>query len=532
MKISVVLADDEPLIVKGLSKLIPWEEHGIDIIGCAYDGKELLDMIEERKPDIVISDISMPHLSGIDIIKEAKRRKLPSKIIFVSAYREFSYARDAIAYGAVDYLVKPVKKTDLEQVIDKAISLIREENEEGLRKSKLDLLERKYRDDEVGGWLEQLSEGTLSEQSEGYGYLKQKLEGLRHAIGFVRVDSAGNDQDNGRWPVQTQKLVEFAIRNIIQESMEAYGQGYSFVKAGKYAFILSFEDADMPLRLATAIKDNILNYLKLKVSVGVGEPVKDLSQLRISRMQAEQALEMTYFAGLNRMIAYRKQEPRKDSEREWFLLQSEIIRSLTEGSREAALSKMKSLLKVIETATIGNRQLAVSTCFSALLFIVQEVKKSDVPMSDWGFDIQHLQSRLGQYETYEAMCEGVYDLLEELYNRIGDQPDNKEQKLIARVVQYIEAHYMDDISLESAAAVAFMNPYYFSSFFKKQMKRNFKQYVTDLRMEQAISLLKHTDLMVYEVAEKVGYNNARHFSDMFKKQTGKLPQEFKNALKD
>lgn len=530
MNLSVVLADDEPLILKGLSKLIPWEEHGIDIIGFAYDGKELLDMIEEREPDIVISDISMPHVSGIDMIKEVKRRQLPCKVVFISAYQEFSYARDAIAYGAVDYLVKPVRKSDLESVLAKTISLIREENEEDRRRSKLDHLERKNRDDEMGGWLEQLTEGTLSAQSEGYRYLKQKLNAPLHAIGVVRIDPAGNDY--GRWPVQTQKLVEFAIRNIVQESIGAFGQGYSFVKAGSYVFALSYEEPGLTARLAEAIKDNVMNYLKLKVSAGVGEAVPELSQVKSSREQAEHALSMTYFAGLNRVICYRKLEPRKDREKELFALQSEIILALTEASWENALSKMKLLLQVIESAAIGNRQLAVTTCFSALLHIVQEVKRGGVPMSDWGFDIQHLQSRLGQYETYGEMCDGVYDMLQLLYNRIGDNPAGKEQTLIARVVQYIEEHYADDISLESVASVAFMNPYYFSSFFKKQMKRNFKQYVTDLRMEHALSLLKNTDLMVYEIAEKVGYKNARHFSDMFKKQTGKLPQEYKNALRD
>jgi len=530
MNLSVVLADDEPLILRGLSKLIPWEEHGISIIGFAYDGKELLDMIEERKPDIVISDISMPHFTGIDIIKEVTRRQLACKVIFISAYQEFTYARDAIAYGAVDYLVKPVKKSDLEAVLAKTVSLIREEDEEDRRRNKLDLLERKNRDGEVGGWLEQLTEGALSVQSEGYHYLNVKLEGPLLAIGVVRIDPAGND--SSRWPVQTQKLVEFAIHNIVQECIEAYGRGYSYGKAGSFVFALSYEEPGVQERLAEAIKDNVLNYLKLKVSVGVGEPVQGLSQVRNSAEQAEQALSMTYFAGLNRVISYRKPEQRKDREKELFALQSEIIRALTEGSWESALSKMKTLLQVIESAAIGNRQLAVSTCFSALLHIVQEVKKSDVPMSDWGFDIQHLQSRLGQYETFGELCEGVYDMLQQLYSRIGDKPDNKEQKLIARVVQYIEEHYGDDISLESAAAIAFMNPYYFSSFFKKQMKRNFKQYVTDLRMEEALSLLKHTDMMVYEIAEKVGYKNARHFSDMFKKQTGKLPQEYKNALRD
>lgn len=530
VNVTAVIADDEPLILKGLGKLIPWEEHGIDIIGFANDGKELMDMIDERSPDIVISDISMPHLSGIDIIKEVKQRGLATKVVFISAYQEFSYARDAIAYGAVDYLVKPVKKSDLEAVIAKTISLIREEDEEDRRRNKLDLLERKNQGDEVGGWLDGLTRGTLSAQSEGYLYLSGKLQGPLLAIGIVQIDKEGND--GGRWPVQTRKLVEFAIANIVQESIDAHGNGYCFVREGRHVFAVSFEQPELPMLLADTIKANVSQYLKLNVSVGVGGPASGLAGLGGSFEQAEQAAGMTYFAGLNRVIAYRKPEPRKDREKELFALQSEIIQALTKGSWESAASELKTLLRVIETATVGNRQLAVTTCFSAVLHIVQEVKKSDVPMSDLGFDIQHLQSRLGMFETYGAMSEGIRDMLQELCERVGDYPDNKEQKLIARITQYIDEHYAEDISLESVAAIAFMNPYYFSSFFKKQVGRNFKQYITDLRMEQAISLLKHTDLMVYQIAEKVGYNNARHFSDMFKKQTGKLPQEYKNALKE
>lgn len=527
--ITVLFADDEPLIVKGLSKLLPWSELGIEIIGYAYDGKELLELMQLHSPDIVISDISMPHYSGIDIIKEAKLRELPSKIIFISAYQEFSYARDAIAYGAVEYLVKPIKKSDLESAVAKTLSLIHEENEEDLRRNKLDHLERINRDSEVELWLEQLTEGLLAESSEGYIYLHQELKGPKHAVGIVSLDPM--EHDNGRWPAQTLKLVEFAVHNIIQESIRTHGKGYTCIKSNHFIFAISYEEDKTLLLLGNAIKNNILQFLKLKVSVGVGEPVQRLAELKKSKKQAEEALGLTYFSGLNQVLRYERLEQRKNSEHEWFALQSEIVKALTENELDIALEKMKALLQIIKQATIGNRQLAVATCFSSVLYIVQEVKKSDVPMSELGFDIQHLQHRLGQYETYEKMCDEVYNMLQELSNRIGDNPINKEQKLIERVIQYIESHYMDDISLETVAAIAFMNPYYFSSFFKKQMKQNFKQYVTDLRMNQAISLLKHSDMMVYEIAEKVGYKNARHFSDMFKKHTGKLPQEFKNSLR-
>ncbi len=107
----------------------------------------------------------------------------------------------------------------------------------------------------------------------------------------------------------------------------------------------------------------------------------------------------------------------------------------------------------------------------------------------------------------------------------------KEAQQMKFVKEYIEQHYSENITLESIASIVFMNPYYFSSFFKKHTNENFKQYVTDIRMKQAVKLLLQTDLMVYEIAEQVGYNNARQFSDMFKKSYGKLPQEYKSQIR-
>src|SRR5690606_32453444 len=181
--------------------------------------------MEQHMPDIVISDISMPHFTGIDIIKQVKQHQLPSKIIFISAYQEFSYARDAIAYGAVDYVVKPIKKSELENAVTKALSLIREENEDDLLRNKLTHLERKNHDNEVETWLEQLTEGALAVSSEGYSYLQREFTGSQHIVGALSIDP---DNDNSRWPQQTQKLVEFAVHNIIQESTRQYGQGGAF----------------------------------------------------------------------------------------------------------------------------------------------------------------------------------------------------------------------------------------------------------------------------------------------------------------
>ncbi len=529
MTIRVVLADDEPIIIKGLRKLIDWEELGLEIVGQAYDGRALLEAIEQLKPDIIISDITMPHMSGIDIIREINDRALPVKVIFISAYQEFSYAKDAVAFGAVDYLVKPVSKLELEKVLMKAASLIGQKDEELRRMDKLLHLEQRSRNDELQEWLVKLTGRLLSLQGSAYYTLQSRFPGPLHSIVIVEIDRTSEDTES--WPAQETKLVDFALENVLTELMTEYGQGQVFFKSNRHVMWINHLEKEKPIGLAYEIKDTISSYIKLKVTMGVGHPVSHISLLADSYDQAELALQLKYYQGLNRVILYEPIEQRHDVDSELYVYQSKVIRELSSNEWGAAVHTLERLLDTIVTATIGNQELSISTCFSSILYIIQEVKKSGIQMLDSGFEIHDLQKRLSDYDTFAEMKLGIMTILEELHRHIDDKSGNKDKMVMAKVTQYIDEHYAEEITLESVSAIAFMNPYYFSSFFKKHMNQNFKAYVTELRMQHAIRMLSQTDMMVYEIAEKVGYNNPRHFSDMFKKLYGKLPQEFKQSLK-
>lgn len=530
MTIRVVLADDEPIIIKGLRKLIDWEELGMEIVGQAYDGRSLMEVIEANKPDIVISDISMPHLSGIDIIKQINQRSLPIKVIFISAFQEFSYAKDAVVYGAVDYLVKPLKKSELEHVLSKTAALIGQKDEEERRKDKLQLIERRTRVDEIQEWLVRLTSRSLSTTSEAYQIVQAKYPGPLYSIGIVEIDRLHDSSD--RWPAQETKLVHFALENVLTELVSENGKGQVFYKNNRYTYLVNHTQQEEAKDLAIEMKEKTEAYLKLKISIGLGNPVKDIALIADSYEQAEQALKMKYFQGLNKVILYKKVDQKQGFESEIYALQSKVIRDLSSNAWAEAVKALETLLETIEDATRGNVELAVSTCFSSTLFMIQEIKNSGVQLAESGFDIHDLQKRLSEFQTFLEMRMGIIEIMEELHQRIDDKAGNKEKMLLTKIKQYIDEHYAEEITLETVAAIAFMNPYYFSSFFKKHMKENFKQYVTELRMQEAMRLLTHTCMMIYEVAEKVGYNNARHFSDMFKKRYGKLPQEVKLSQKD
>ncbi|WP_337099338.1 response regulator [Paenibacillus sp. YIM B09110] len=527
--IKVILADDEPLIIKGLRKLINWESMGLDIVGQAYDGNELLELIETSQPDIIISDISMPHRTGIEIIKELKRRNHPAKVIFISAYQEFSYARDAVTYGAVDYLVKPVVKQQLEDVLLGVLSSITEQQEELKRKSKLQHLEKKNRHEELQEWLLQLTDGTLTPHSEAYRLLAAELPGPLYSVVIIEIDQFGDGSD--RWSEKEGRLIEFAIGNIVQEIVVASHNGFAFLKDHKFVAVISHADRNGAAAIADNIVHNIMVYLKLSVSAGVSEPVDGTDRLEHAYRYAEQALQMNYFLGRGKVIAYEAQESKQPFDKELYGMQMEVVRSLTANAWPDAVQALIKLLAIVRTGAYGNRTLAVSTSLSSVLFILQEMTKNGVQLPDGAIDMHELQSRLGSCETFERLQDETIRAIEQIHSMMDVDSGNKDKILLAKIKQYIEKNYAQEITLESVAGIAFMNPYYFSSFFKKHTKQNFKQYVTEVRMKHAVRLLLHTDGMVYEIAEQVGYNNARHFSDMFKKQFGQLPNDYRQERK-
>lgn len=130
----IIIADDEPLIIRGLKKMMEWGKMDTEVVGEAEDGEQLLNLLDTLEPDIIISDISMPEKTGLDVLKEINKRKLKTKVIFLSGFQEFSYAKEAVTYGAVDYLLKPVSVEELENAINRAKDQIVQEQPEAVWK--------------------------------------------------------------------------------------------------------------------------------------------------------------------------------------------------------------------------------------------------------------------------------------------------------------------------------------------------------------------------------------------------------------
>lgn len=524
-KIRMILADDEPVILRGLRMIVDWDALGIEVVGEAYDGKELLALMEVCRPELIVSDICMPNLSGIEVLKQIETSQRNVQVIFISAYREFSYAQDALKYGALDYLIKPVDTLQLEQVLKKAVLTIRSASEEVRKREKLQQLERHVHDSSIEELLDRLTDGD----SQAGRILDDLLEldpdkHLTVCVGEWKGELSGD----GRWQERERKLIDFAVRNVMMDILKVHREGYFFRKGAAFCFLLLSDHPEKPMQVALEVRDSVQTYLKLSMTMGVGGPAPDIQGTADSYRQAIQALERGYFYGLGRVILYEPTSSADESMPALAELQAQLLDELLSPVPDALPGKTRERwLQAVRSFAACNKHKAVSQIYSTLAALRQEISRTGIALPHLDTSFEGLLEHINSLDTFTEVESYACNFLQSIQQSVQARLGNKESQQIIQVKEYIEKHYRDNITLESIAALIYMNQSYFSTFFKKHTGTNFKHYVTEVRMKQARRLLLHSDMMVYEVAEQVGYQNARLFSEVFKKMFGQLPQDYK-----
>lgn len=530
--LKAILADDEPIIIRGLKKLIPWEELGVRVVGEAWTGGGLLELINREQPELVVTDISMPDGTGIDIIKEIDRRGLRTKVIFISAYQEFSYAKDALAFGAVDYIVKPVERELLLEAVRKAVSLLQVETNGQTSMGKLEAYEQKDKKTQLEELFDRLIEGDIRPEDA-----RRQLERLGAVFALpcltacvIRLEPL--EEGLGSWGEHEKRLLLFAVSNLTEELSRRLGEGL-IVRKGELLCLIAnhVEAADLP-GLGDEMAASALHYLKTRITVGIGCPAYSLEALKRSYASALEALRHSYFAGTGRALDWRAPEALASAQGAGEgapaglpELRKQLLQALLAKDERGLLAALDTLSPRLAALSQGSKEGAVTAWYTLLTELAEELSGVGIK---YAVQREEQLTLMHRFRQYEELAFYAREELTGMLRRLQAAGPGKEAQQMNRIKEHVENHYQENITLESMAALVFMNPYYFSSFFKKHTGQNFKQYVTEVRMKQAVRLLLQTDLMVYEIAERVGYNNARQFSDMFKKMYGKLPQEYKN----
>lgn len=519
----IILADDEPIIIKGLRKMIQWESLHAEIVAEAGNGEELLERVREYSPDIVISDVAMPKMSGLDVIKKIRETDKKIKIIFLSGYQEFEYVRTAIRYDAQEYLLKPVGKEELEQAVLRAEQELKSDSPmEYWREEKSDMqtVFRKM--------------NTDTEYKELYQHFKDMgidIEG-KAFTGVCFSLPRGFHKEIGNQDME--ELLRFSIFKKIQE----------YVKKEKIGFVIKREVNSSNLILVSSkdeynfmaeqeikkIREKIYEVYKVWLIVGLGNTVFHIKELKYAYKTAKFCSELHYFSQEDFIRYEDVSREFKSSFDDYNKQYKEMITSLF--SRDGLWKeKLDKVLETIENLHYGNRYAAENRCIAMAMDFYKELEEYHIVASETRQEYEGFVAKIRLQSSYRDLKNFIERFLAKFLEKNAFQDTAAENQTIHQVKVYIKEHYAEDLSLGKMAEIVYMNPYYFSSFFKKETGQNYKNYLAEVRMKEAVKLLMKTDMKTYELAKAVGYNDVRSFSEKFREYFGESPSSYKKSRK-
>jgi two-component system response regulator YesN len=493
--VKLLIADDEHTIRKGLSGYMPWHEIGCEVTDTAGDGAEAVKLIDKNLPDIVITDIRMPNASGIDIARYVYERHPGMKVIILTGYADFEYARQAMRYGVADYILKPVSKDTLMGSVKKCVrQLKRAEDNAGLLHSQF--FEELARSENKEKHIASAAELGVSLDA----FCAAAFQSKTTADGTAGLDFITNSIHE-RWP-----------------------EDYTYYRKGFMCWI--HKERDEPGESA-AFKDACTemtligrNLYALELSAGLSRGHSGLNSVAAAEAEAEEALRQGYYTG--RVVsafdaeATPKSQPDADRAEELLALEQSLGNHEFDKTRRAVqkiFAQMKKAVNPVPDIKAAGIQ-------------IYYIFRSYLIKNGISLDNANIIPALNRAENAEQIQKELLGLYERLVREAAVR-FSRYNPTVEKAIRFIRANYKDNLSLEVIAEHIPVNPSHLSRTFKREYGEPLTEYINKVRIEKAGELLSTTNMLAYEVAEAVGFNDPTYFSMVFKKHTGVSPKEYK-----
>lgn len=511
--LKVVIVDDEPKVRQGLQTLISWEKLGYTVAATAANGQEAVAVIEEVEPDVVIVDIRMPVMDGLQLIHRLTTAGRRMHFIILSGYADFEYAQQAIKYGVTGYLLKPVDTREMTANLTRIRERIEQDRMQG-RQSRQEIVDR-----------ERLLHNLLVQGESTRDAVKARGLALEVEIvwsSYEVVVVCPRDTESNR------ALSQLSSR--IQAMMEGRNKGIVSV-IPPYVILLLKE----PLR---GIHSRESLYAELmhsasgvRFAAATGGAVSVPEQISSSYAKAQEAVKQAFFCEKDRLLGPIP-----------FSLPS-MESPLSQGDHGEAVENL--VARLYYSLDVGNHAMILPLLNEAVALFLEQgqdekaVKESFFFLSNAVIHKVKAGSRmeLKETETVSRFLNSIFqqqylsDLIEEIHRFLAafaqeSEPGGKEQDF-KKMLDFIHKHYADNLKLETLAGLLNYSTAYLGQLFKNRTGEYFNTYLDKVRIQKAKELLSE-GMKVYEVAERIGYTNVNYFHSKFKKYEGRSPSEYKN----
>ncbi|MCP3776136.1 response regulator transcription factor [Paenibacillus sp. MZ04-78.2] len=530
----IMVVDDEAIVREGIKEHIDWNGLGFELVGDYASGREAWEAIEQLRPDLVLSDICMPFMDGLELTRLIRTRYPFVKVIILTGFDDFDYAQQALRLKAYDFILKPVTAADLRALLKKVKGELDEETRqrEDLTRlhmqlnQSLPLLKERF----LERWATTaMGEAEIRERLRYFGLPEPRPD---YVAMVVDIDDFGSSE---HLPSdQDQELLRFAVYNMVQEIV-GQENGISFRTREERVVAIVSGLAAMPLyelayQLAETVRQFVEKYLKLTVSLGVGRVCGSLEQLPLAYKSALSALEYRLLLGKNQVIGIVDMEGQPpaapDNGAEWNRLLASAVKTGTTADIHRLIEQLVTHLKTSRLpieACYWQIQSVIVTLMNTVRELGADEPRAAIGERNWLTDVY-------RFKTLDDIRDWLKHILSLALEQISEQRNRLTHTQVLRATEYIREHYVNDkLSLQELCRHTLMSTSYFSTVFKQQLGETFVEYLTRVRIDKAKELLLHTSLKSYEIASQVGYADPNYFSLIFKKHSGLTPTEYRDS---
>lgn len=533
--LKIFLVEDEIVMREGIKKNIDWEKEGFEFAGEASDGELAYPMIQKIRPDILLTDIKMPFMDGLELSRLVRQELPETRIIVLSGYDDFEYARESISIGVTDYLVKPFSASVLLEAVKKVGRLVEEEKRQRMylqtfEKERLEntqLARQKFFHSMVSG-KKPVSE--LLKEGKGIGL---DLVARRYNIVLLQIFMNGEVEGYS----EEQNKAVSAIEKMVEDMPEILA-----VELGMegWAFVIK-EIGD---RVLEEILQTFLEKLKeimndsqgIEYFGGVGKEVERLSELNRCFEEANRVFAYRFLKKRNQ-IMFSDTAALNESEDEELKLSAldlekldrkSVERFLKIGLKSEVTHFVDEYFESLGTRNIQSllfRQYVTMDMYFVAAAMLEQMGYGPVELVERCGDFQKMTEVFSTVEQTGKYLKKVFETAIELREKVAQK---KYSSLLKNARTYIEQNYdNEDISLNTVAASVNLSPNHFSTIFSQETGKTFIEFLTCVRMEKAKELLRGTSMKTAEIAYAVGYKDAHYFSYLFKKTQECTPREYR-----
>lgn len=541
-EIKVFLVEDEMVIRRGIKNSIDWEKEGYIFCGEASDGELAYPMIIKEKPDILITDIRMPFMDGLELCKLVKEELPNIKILILSGYDEFDYAKEAIRLGVTEYLLKPISSGKLLEALNGVSESIRREKEDKdlVRKYMEEM--RENTEHEKQKFFEQMIAGNLSMADAletGKKYEMNLSAGMYNLLLF-RFTLGEENRKSGELLGEA----EYAIKKLT-ERLEYVFEFQRDVEGWAFLLMADNEEqmSERVKELSKDLEEIMKNYSTIAYFGGIGQPVARLRELEESFREAERALAARFTMELNRIISVedirmaQNVDTLDDIEITSFgeieKTRTMLEKFLNNGAEDEIDEFVDVYINELPEENLKSvlmRQYIIMDAYIVMMSFCEKIEGIEGEMQAQS---EELKNSMKTIQTLEEIKNYIRMLLKKIIGVRDTISGRRYSDIIEIAKDQIRKTYMsDEISLNTIAAEVGMSPSYFSSIFSKEMGKTYVEYLTEIRMDRAKELLMCSSMKTSEIGYEVGYKDPHYFSYIFKKTQNCTPKEFRARGKE